>query len=117
MSRIAFSELVSSDGMPYSIRAYNLMEHGEIVRSVPADAVWRSRSRQGAIEEIKKDIEQGTEWRGHAGSLWKTVTLFEGYKFKTSGRGAEHKGAVRFSYQLKISSRSGEATEELFITV
>ena len=102
--------------MPYKMNAYKLTERGEPVRSVPADAVCRYRERKSAVEKLKRDIEHGSDWKGSSGSLWKCMVLFAGQKFRKAGRGAEHKGAVGFTYQLKVSSRTGAVTDELIIS-
>ena len=52
-------------------------------------------------------------WRA---KLWTAITLYQNFKFKTAGRGKDHKGAVEFTYSLKISSRTGETTDELIIS-
>ena len=48
--------------------------------------------------------------------LWDCVRAYEGYTFRTSGRGRMHSGAVDFYYTIKRSSRTGEHTDELIIS-
>lgn len=69
-----------------------------------------------AVEALRSAIEQKNDWRGSDGLLWKTVTLHAGEMFTTAGRGRNHSGAVEFTYEVKISSRTGLATDELIIS-
>ena len=94
--------------IPYKIRAYNLSE-----TSVDADRVKRYRERSRAVADLKECLDAGNDW---SDSLWKCIELYEGQKFRTSGRGREHRGAVGFSYHLKVSSRTGEKTDEMIIS-
>ena len=94
--------------IPYKIRAYNLSE-----TSVNADRMKRYRMCSKAVVDLKECLDAGNDW---SDSLWKCIELYEGQKFRTSGRGKEHRGAVGFSYQLKVSSRTGEKTDELVIS-
>jgi len=86
--------------VPYKIRAYSLPD-----KTVDADRVERYHRRISVVKELQACIDNNIEWRD---SLWKAIELFEGQKFKTSGKGAEHKGAVRFKYELNVSTRTGE---------
>ena len=90
-------------------------ERTDDIYNCPSDAVSRYRERSRAVRQLKNDIEHG-DWRGHDGSLWKAVVLYQGFKFRTSGRGKDHKGAVGFTYKLKVSSRTGEVTDELVLS-
>ena len=94
--------------IPYKIRAYNLSE-----KSVDADRIGRYRERQKAIERLRQCIENSEDFDD---ALWDCIELYEGQKFRTSGRGRDHSGAVGFSYRLKVSSRTGEKTEEMIIS-
>ena len=94
--------------IPYKIRAYNLSE-----KSVDADRLDRYRERQKAIEKLRNCVENGDEC---GDILWECFELYEGQKFRTSGRGRDHSGAVGFSYKLKVSSRTGEKTNEMIIS-
>ena len=94
--------------IPYKIRAYNLSE-----KTVDADRIGRYRERQKAIEKLRLYVENG---EGFDDALWECIELYEGQKFRTSGRGRDHSGAVGFSYRLKVSSRTGEKTDEMIIS-
>ena len=94
--------------VPYKVRAYGLPD-----KTVDADRVDRYRRRLSAIKELKACIDNDLEWRD---SLWKAIEMFEGQRFRTSGRGAEHRGAVYFKYEINVSTRTGEKTEELIIS-
>ena len=94
--------------IPYKIRAYNLSE-----KSVDADRIGRYRERQKAIERLRQCIENSEDFDD---ALWDCIELYEGQKFRTSGRGRDHSGAVGFSYKLKVSSRTGEKTDEMIIS-
>ena len=95
--------------IPYKVTAYNLTD-----RTVNADRTARYRERVKAIEDLKSIIQSNGDWRD---ALWNNIELYEGQRFKTSGKGKEHSGAVRFKYSIKVSSRTGKKTDELiFIT-
>ena len=94
--------------IPYKIRAYNLSE-----KTVDADRIGRYRERQKAIERLRQCVEIGEDF---GDALWECIALYEGQKFRTSGRGRDHSGAVGFSYRLKVSSRTWEKTEEMIIS-
>lgn len=91
--------------IPYKVTAYNLED-----RSVSADRIARYRERQKALKELKSILSERCDWKE---ALWSCIVLYQGQKFKTSGRGSEHKGAVGFTYSLKTSGITGEKTEEL----
>lgn len=93
--------------IPYKIRAYNLSE-----KSVDAE-VLRYRERTRAVDNLKNCVSGEADWKDE---LWKCIELYEGQKFRTSGRGKDHAGAVGFSYHLKVSSRTGEKTDEMIIS-
>ena len=63
--------------------------------------------------ELSVTDKVGEAWKA---KLWTAITLYQNFKFKTAGRGKDHKGAVEFTYSLKISSRTGETTDELIIS-
>ncbi len=67
------------------------------------------------ISEVKK-LKESLGTREFGDRLWECVVAWEGHTFRTSGRGRMHTGAVDFSYRIKISSRTGEPTEELIIS-
>lgn len=91
--------------IPYKVTAYNLED-----RTVSADRIARYRERQKALKALKRDLSGRGDWTE---TLWSCIVLYQGQKFKTSGRGSEHKGAVGFTYSLKTSGITGEKTEEL----
>lgn len=91
--------------IPYKVTAYNLED-----RSVSADRIARYRERQKALKALKSTLSRSDDWQE---ALWSCIVLYQGQKFKTSGRGSEHKGAVGFTYSLKTSGRTGEKTDEL----
>ncbi len=97
-----------SSYLPYKRTAYNLPD-----RTVDADRAARSRERKLAKERLIEAIERNEDWAGSDGLLWTVVRLYQGVTFKTSGRGRNHVGFVRFQYNLKISNRSGLETDEL----
>ena len=76
----------------------------------------RESKRKGAVEKLVAAIKDGQEWRGSDGALWSCIAAWAGQRFTTSGRGKEHRGAVEFTYEIKISSRTGEKTDELIIS-
>ena len=88
-----------------------------------------SLASDGKLEKTEKtEKARNTEKTGNAelsvdsgadswkAKLWTAITLYQNFKFRTAGRGKDHKGAVEFTYSLKISSRTGETTDELIIS-
>ena len=100
-----------SSYLPYNHSAYKLPD-----RSVEADSSARARVRRKAKNDLKDDILNENDWTGSDGSLWRLVSLYQGVRFKTSGRGKEHIGNVAFTYEIKKSSRTGEYTDELIFS-
>jgi len=100
-----------SSYLPYNHAAYKLPD-----RSVNADSAARARSRKKAKDALKADIQNGSDWSGSDGSLWKVISLYQDVRFRTSGRGKEHIGCVAFTYEIKKSSRTGEYTDELLFS-
>ena len=100
-----------SSYLPYNHSAYKLPD-----RSVEADSAARARMRKKAKDALKADIRKNSDWSGSEGSLWNLVTLYQGVRFKTSGRGKEHIGHVAFTYEIKKSSRTGEYIDELIFS-
>lgn len=94
--------------IPYKITAYNLTD-----RSVNADRVARCRERRKALRELKGIIRSEGDWRV---ALWRVVELYQKQRFRTSGRGKEHSGAIVFTYELKESSRTGKKTDEILFS-
>ena len=100
-----------SSYLPYNHSAYKLPD-----RSVNADSAARARNRKKAKDALKADIQSGNDWSGSDGSLWKVISMYQGVRFRTSGRGKEHIGCVAFSYEIKKSSRTGNYTNELLFS-
>lgn len=77
--------------------------------------VERNRKRKAAAVNLRKLIDNcsDNDYSSCFDALWNCVVLYQGYPFITSGRGG--KGAVKFRYSLKVSSRTGEKTEEIII--
>ncbi len=94
--------------IPYKITAYNLDD-----RSANADRAARYRERKKALRELKSIIQNNGDWRI---ALWKVITLYQRQRFKTSGRGKDHSGAVGFTYELKVSERTGKSTDEILFS-
>ncbi len=94
--------------IPYKTTAYYLKD-----RSVNADRVARYRDRVKAIKELESLAVENIEW---SNALWRCIVLYQGQKFKTSGRGLDHKGAVGFTYTLKVSDKTGETTDEILFS-
>ncbi len=100
-----------SSYLPYNHSAYKLPD-----RSVEADSSARARARRKAKKELKDDILHENDWAGSEGSLWRLISLYQGVRFKTSGRGMKHIGNVAFTYDIKKSTRTGEYTDELIFS-
>lgn len=94
--------------IPYNITAYNLED-----RSVNADRAARYRERAKTLRELKRTIQNNGDWRI---ALWKVITLYQGQRFKISGRGKEHSGSVGFTYELKVSERTGKIMDEILFS-
>lgn len=96
--------------LPYEKGIYNINPKTSLgVR------VERNRKRRAATGNLRELIENcsSNDFSSCFDALWDCVVLYQGYPFMTSGRGG--KGAVRFRYSLKISSRTGVATDEIII--
>ena len=65
------------------------------------------------VKSGKEAASGGICWRE---ALWRCVVLFQGYEFMTAGRGRKHAGSTAFTYKLKVSSRTGELTDEMVIS-
>lgn len=112
--------------LPYTKTVYSMKQLG-----VDAERIKRFRERQRAVgklfdcvtntqflsdvEEEETDLIEASD-ESCKSALWSCITLFQNYKFRTSGRGTSHSGAVDFTYTLKISKRTGEVTDELIIS-
>ena len=76
------------------------------------DALERTKARTNAVEQLKAAIKTGD----YTDPLWNCVKEWQGVEFKTLGRGKAHTGSVPFTYELKVSSRTGLETSELIIS-
>ncbi len=95
--------------IPYKTTAYYLKD-----RSVDADRSARYRDRVKTLKELKRVVDNSpNEW---ASVLWRCLILYQGQKFRTLGRGLSEAGAVTFTYKLKVSSKTGELTDELIFS-
>ena len=65
-----------------------------------------------SVQELRDSLTKDD----YSDTLWRCVVAYEGYLFRTSGRGRTHSGAVDFYYKRHISKRSGEPTDELVIS-
>ena len=63
-----------------------------------------------AVERLSRAVFEKKPWEG---LLWECITLFQGTSFTTSGRGS--RPGIEFTYKLKISNRTGEATDEMIV--
>ena len=64
-----------------------------------------------ATDRIKLYYPDG-EWRA---ALWDALVISQGEKFTTAGRGNKRAG-VDFTYEIKISNKTGMPTDELVIS-
>ncbi len=68
------------------------------------------------IEKVVRDLQDAVrtgEWKEE---LWECVKLFQGVPFRTSGRGSSGSGGVDFTYQMKLSNRTGKLTDEIYVS-
>ena len=68
------------------------------------------REREEAIIRLNRAIEKDD---GGEKALWEAVKAFRKETFFTSGRGS--RPGLPFSYDIKVSNRTGEETDELVI--
>ncbi len=97
--------------LPYEKGIYNVNPKTEL-----GERVDRSRKRSVASKKLRISLACNKESDPaiFMDDLWKCIVLFQDYPFITSGRGG--KGAVRFTYSLKKSSRTGKTTEEIVVS-
>ena len=100
-----FDKYISSDSS-VEIQKEQRGMSGEQIKSP------ESQSRAAAVEALKNAIKAG-EWKA---ALWNCIKLYQNQPFKTLGRGKAHTGSTVFTYQLKVSSRTGLETDELIIS-
>ena len=95
-------------------RKDNTVYNEPIINALKGDG--NESIQSAAIGLLISSINSGGDWKGSYGALWKCIVSYAGYPFATSGRGKEHRGAVEFTYEIKISSRTGEKTDEMIIS-
>ena len=84
--------------LPHSKTIYSLD-----TLSTEAERIKLFRSRQRACEELRSAI--GTDEQSLA--LWTCICLFQHYPFQTLGRGKDHTGATKFSYEVSAEGKAG----------
>ena len=84
--------------LPHSKTVYSLES-----LSAEAERIKLYRSRQRACENLQVAI--GTENQSLA--LWQAVIAFQHYPFTTLGRGKDHTGATKFSYEVSAEGKAG----------
>lgn len=84
--------------LPHSKTIYSLD-----TLSAEAERIKLFRSRQRACEELRSAI--GTDEQSLA--LWTCICLFQHYPFQTLGRGKDHTGATKFSYEVSAEGKAG----------
>ncbi len=99
--------------MPYDKGIYNIDP-----KTAAGIRAHKKRRRKEAVVKLAKNLEAYKDTGSQDISvcmdpLWNCIMLFQGYRFKTSGRNG--KGAVSFTYQFKESKRTGELTDEIVI--
>ena len=85
--------------LPYSKGVYKLSEV-----SAAAERTASYRARKGAVRELLETIRTGTLEEQKA-ALWKTICLFQGYPFTTSGRGSVV--GKKFKYEVSAPGSIG----------
>ena len=94
---IAISTLNSF--LPYEKGVYNLTDV-----SIYAESSRVYRERKEAVANLAYAIQYGT-FEEQSYQLWKTVVLFAGYPFVTSGRGS--RDGVKFKYEVSAPGEKG----------
>lgn len=104
--------------LPYEKGLYNADP-----KTAAGKRVERGRNRKKGVKELRKLLDcYGRGFVSAEGklvpecrdALWKCIVLFENYPFRTTGRSGQD--GLDFKYRLKISKRSGQATDELVIS-
>ena len=95
--RLAISTLNSF--LPYEKGVYNLADV-----STYAESSRVYRERKEAVAGLTLAIQYGT-FEEQKAALWKTVVLFAGYPFVTSGRGSRE--GVKFKYEVSEAGEKG----------
>lgn len=100
-------EIAAETGLSVSsITGY--LPHSKIVYSLEslsteAERIKLYRCRQSACKSLQSAI--GTDEQSLA--LWKAVIVFQHYPFLTLGRGKDHTGATKFSYEVSAEGKAG----------
>ena len=72
--------------------------------SIYAESSRVYRERKEAVANLAYAIQYGT-FEEQSYQLWKTITLFQGYPFTTSGRGSRE--GVKFKYEVSEPGEKG----------
>ena len=96
MQKTGLSRASINSYLPYKNLAFNLDQ-----TTVNADRHRVFRKRVKAVDELQLHIDLPDE----SIYLWKSIIAFEGYPFKTSGRGSRE--GVRFKYTVSKAGGSG----------
>ena len=113
-----------SSYLPYEDEIHGMAEPSEAASEMRSYRE-RRRAREKLIAELSAKQVNSNDGYGEADSLndeytrdltWNLVKAYENAKFKTAGRGDDHKGAVSFTYEMKRSRRTGKTTDELIIS-
>ena len=84
--------------LPHSKTVYSLA-----TLSAEAERIKLFRSRQRACEELKAHLNLPDV----SVYLWQTVIAYQHYPFTTLGRGKDHTGATKFSYEVSAGGKAG----------
>ena len=84
--------------LPHSKTVYSLA-----TLSAEAERIKLFRSRQRACEELKAHLNLPDV----SIYLWQAVVAFQHYPFTTLGRGKDHTGATKFSYEVSAEGKAG----------
>ena len=84
--------------LPHSKTVYSLA-----TLSAEAERIKLFRSRQRACEELKAHLNLPDV----SVYLWQTVIAYQHYPFTTLGRGKDHTGATKFSYEESAGGKAG----------
>ena len=84
--------------LPHSKTVYSLES-----LSAEAERIKLFRNRQRACENLKAHLY----FQDVSVYLWQTVIAFQHYPFTTLGRGKDHTGAMKFSYEVSAEGKAG----------
>lgn len=108
---MSISEIVEQTGLgkasvysylPLTKGAYNLENP-----TLYSEQGKRYRDRKAAVASLHTSISSGESGEDCSLYLWKTVIAFQGYPFKTAGRGKDRAGATKFKYEVSSSGGNG----------